>query len=329
MKKRLLALVLIAALCLPLLAACGGPSTTTPTRGQWDDHVFTSEYLGLRFVAPYGWEAATDAEIAEVMGIGAAFIAEAGAEIPDDLDTFHDMMVSSMFTGANVQIMFERHGGRRAPSADDFIDAMEDQLEEIGVGLTRISGTRRIGAYDWYSFATEMEIFGIVISGLQLFSIHEGYIRVIGVTYTEGFDSPEEILTNFVALGDAIPARQGEDFAGGIAALPGDIEGGEGEIGITTLPGDIATGGPISEVLLGTWAWDGDPNWTYVFAADGTATRGVPGQIETFTWWVEGDDHVLMDVGVMIESWTFIIEGDILTLDSRQVPGMTWSYVLV
>ncbi|MCL2588921.1 MAG: DUF4352 domain-containing protein, partial [Oscillospiraceae bacterium] len=70
----------------------------------------------------------------------------------------------------------------------------------------------------------------------------------------------------------------------------------------------------MAEVLFGTWAWDVDGGYTYVFNADGTGTRGFAGDLETFEWHTAGD-HLMIGN----ESWTFTIEGDTLTIDSRQV----------
>jgi len=83
--------------------------------------------------------------------------------------------------------------------------------------------------------------------------------------------------------------------------------------------------------LIGTWAWDTDDSFVYVFRPDGTATRGFYGNRFDFYWYVYGN-HLFMYVidiffGTFIEHWTFTIYDDVLTIVSAQVPGMTWSYV--
>ncbi|MCL2842963.1 MAG: hypothetical protein FWE28_05775 [Oscillospiraceae bacterium] len=83
------------------------------------------------------------------------------------------------------------------------------------------------------------------------------------------------------------------------------------------------------EVFVGTWAWDADDSYIYVFYADGIGFRGFDGEMEEFDWTVEGDDHLLilsLDT-YQIESWSFVIADGVLTIDNRQVAGMTWSYV--
>jgi len=85
------------------------------------------------------------------------------------------------------------------------------------------------------------------------------------------------------------------------------------------------------EIFVGTWAWVEDHSYTYEFYADGIGFRGFDGEMEEFDWAVEGDDHLLIaPFGTdILESWSFVITVDgMLTIDSRQAPGISWSYVL-
>ena len=140
MKK--IAIILVAVMLTAMLAACGG-TVTTPVRGVWADHYYTNEYLGVRFVLPLGWQATTDAELRMIAGLAGDFMAEAGAEMPEGIDTLTEMMASHPLEGANVQIIFERFRGR-APSREDFTEIVREQFEEIGGQVTGISGTTRI-----------------------------------------------------------------------------------------------------------------------------------------------------------------------------------------
>ena len=85
----------------------------------------------------------------------------------------------------------------------------------------------------------------------------------------------------------------------------------------------------LPEYFIGTWSWDADPGYTYVFHDDGIGFRGFAGALEEFDWVVEGDDHLLIMLldTYALESWSFTIVDGVLTIDSRQVPGRTWSYI--
>lgn len=106
-------------------------------------------------------------------------------------------------------------------------------------------------------------------------------------------------------------------------------------------PQDVADDNP----LIGTWTWPLMPEWRYVFNADGTGNRGVPGiLLEQFDWWTVGNDHLRLnltggyeaaleevlaagyDYLELEESWTFTISGNNLTIESRQIPGAVLTY---
>ena len=388
MKKKLLIALLLIALVLPL-AACGA-TVTEPTRGSWQDEVFTSEYLGLRFALPFGWEMADDALMAEVFGM-----AEAATDL-DGSGVIHDMMAIDFVSGTNIQIIYEAYG-RRAPSVDNLISATQEQFEELGARLIPISGTTQIAGQSFYSFATEMTVGDHVVSGRQFFNMSEGYIRTIIITYTSELESPEDFLRYFIGLNDTPP--QAPTLAGApelVGVWSWDMDGSytytfnedgsavrgftgntetfqwyiSGNNNIYMVTSDIterwtfdiadgvftitsrqvpdltwsyvltAVNAPAEEppaapatpadelnsALFGTWDWDVDASFTYTFNEDGTGTRGIPGNMENFTWHTSGT-HLYMDTPMLLESWSFEIVGGVLTIDSNQVPGMTWSYI--
>ena len=84
----------------------------------------------------------------------------------------------------------------------------------------------------------------------------------------------------------------------------------------------------ISEALLGTWAWLDDVTYLYVFNEDGTGTRGIGAAVEHFTWTAnDAAGHIDMVLSAMTEEWSFIIVNSMLTLTSRQVGGVSYSYI--
>ena len=82
-------------------------------------------------------------------------------------------------------------------------------------------------------------------------------------------------------------------------------------------------------VLVGTWAWEGDDSYYFVFNADGTGIQnwGTP---ESFSWRVAGYDRVILDFGDMFDNhWHFEINGDIMTIDSLQLADFRFYYIRV
>jgi len=198
MKKRICALLLCAVL---LLTACGGGSpltqSTAPELGVWNGNVFENEYLGLRLTLMDGWEAATDEEIAEM--IGADRYEDEFWELVEAGMVIYDMMANSMVTGANIQIGYERLLLRRM-SVADYLAIMAEEIEDSGMEVIETPGTTRIGAYEWYSIGSVVRMWGVNIYGRYFVNIEDGFARMIMIIYHEESESLEEIMAMFSSL---------------------------------------------------------------------------------------------------------------------------------
>ena len=78
--------------------------------------------------------------------------------------------------------------------------------------------------------------------------------------------------------------------------------------------------------LVGTWQWDEITSYEYTFRADGTGARGIAPDLDEFTWNSPEAGNVIMQSDTLDENWSYTIISDMLTLNSRQVPGMSFSY---
>jgi len=65
--------------------------------------------------------------------------------------------------------------------------------------------------------------------------------------------------------------------------------------------------------LIGTWIWEDDDSWIYVFNADGTGLGGFGPNRDAFNWHVHGNT-VFMDPLILGENWNFEVAGDALTM---------------
>ena len=81
--------------------------------------------------------------------------------------------------------------------------------------------------------------------------------------------------------------------------------------------------------LIGVWEWDLLASYTYIFCVDGTGFRGDGATTsDTFTWSVPEAGFLKMYVNDLpfSEDWDFTIEDDVLTIESRQLSTLTFSY---
>ena len=79
--------------------------------------------------------------------------------------------------------------------------------------------------------------------------------------------------------------------------------------------------------LVGIWEWDDMDTYLYIFNADGNGSRGFAPLIQQFTWEVCEAGHLSMTLGNNTEHWYMTIEGNVLTITSRQVANMQYSYI--
>jgi len=276
------------------------------TRGIWEDTMYISEYLNLRFVAPNDWIVATDDEIAEVMGIGAALIyGGIDDDFWDSVASFAlvDMMVSGPFGNPSLQIIIERLEYPLANiSAADYAQLLATDFELMLILDTRAyvaPGTTAIGDYDWHSVQIYTEMFNVTVVLTYFINVQDGFVRAILITHSDNMDVLGLILPRFSSLSEPVPP----------------------------LPTPPPPAESMDTAVVGSWAWDIDQGYVYEFLADGTGRRGWYPDLETFTWFTEeADNHLVMHFGFRQESWTYTIIDDVITLDNRRNIGETYSY---
>ena len=87
--------------------------------------------------------------------------------------------------------------------------------------------------------------------------------------------------------------------------------------------------------VVGTWGWDQFTDWQYVFNPDGTGHRGqgFGADFWEFTWETRGSQLRINLIGnvpsghIRNERWDFTVDGNVLTIESRQERGLTYSYI--
>ena len=290
-----------------------------PVRGVWNGNIWLSEYIGLYFYLPQGWEHASDEEIVDLVGLGTAVLelSDAGMAVPDELwemiddHVLHDMMAIDLEQGSNIQVIIERLPVLDIGIAEFFMHSA-DLLSQIGANVSRDLAPRQIGGLEWVGFEAYMDLLGFRQNMSYFMKVVDGFAILILVTT---FDDDGGAVDNYLRFFGPI------DNAPRPSWYPvGSIMSGE-MMRLPELEQPYA-----NHPLIGTWAWDMDSGFVYNFLADGSGTRGFPGAIDSFTWDVS-DDHLVMRLALMDESWTFTIDGNVLRIDSRQVPGMSWSYI--
>jgi len=273
---------------LLLFTACEnflGTGAVTPTRGVWENNVFTSEYLGLSFTIPSSWEAATEAEMLLMAANMFTLEGDSLQLMGGDDDVFYDMVATNHFTGAGVEIYFMRHGGLRPPTMAEAIDSLVELNEQMGGNVNYVSsGTVRIGEHDWGFVDAEMRMFGFTTFDRHFVIVRDGFICNIRIIYNDESELREVIQSMFGDLSGLPPAERPQE-------------------------------------LVGTWLWDEGISYKLIFHADGRGARGFDWEdleLEEFGWRIYDSEHLLIYTEFMIESFTYSISEGIITLDSLQ-----------
>jgi len=170
-----------------------------PIRGEWAGSTYANPSLGLRFTLPRGWMAASDSEIADMMGFMGDFFDLLPDNIWDRLDILLliDMVAMDPLTGANINILLERlvFPNTRISEAM-YIERMAMQLDSMGSTIIfDVPSPVRLGDYDWYSFGSESATSDAVSRGF--ITIQNGFARIITITYDGDPETLEEVLSMF------------------------------------------------------------------------------------------------------------------------------------
>jgi hypothetical protein len=170
-------------------------------RGTWNGKVYTNAFADIKFTLPEGWVAATDEEIASLMGQAADIFTDKEKWYIESakLTTIYDMMVQDPATMNNVSVMFENlslsPGGLKITEAD-YLEIVTTQLASLETMKytfdkpykTTINGV----VYDTVRATEE----NINITQYYLVHKQDNYMVALIIT-TAGDTKIDDILTSF------------------------------------------------------------------------------------------------------------------------------------
>ena len=86
--------------------------------------------------------------------------------------------------------------------------------------------------------------------------------------------------------------------------------------------------GDVYNALVGTWVWEGDPLWRFVFDAAGLGSRGIEGYEDEFEWGViDGRLRIFLPMASgLVDSWDVTINDDLLRLSYAQDASRVYYY---
>lgn len=218
--KKTLGLIICALLSLLMLAGCAGNSASPdpdgasaspsdgvsaekPSRGEWtSDNVYKNEYAGLTFNMPDGWTAATDDEIAQLMGLSADLMSEAGMQFTEkmlELQVINDALIRDSATGSSVIVTFENLGlvvGGSKTTEDEYLDIMKESLNatELTSYSFGDSYEEKIGRESYRVLKADAAEFDMV---QYIYVRKQGSYMIDVIVTVMGTDDIANIMSNF------------------------------------------------------------------------------------------------------------------------------------
>ena len=85
---------------------------------------------------------------------------------------------------------------------------------------------------------------------------------------------------------------------------------------------------PLEERLIGTWRWEGQHSWLFIFREDGTILDGPPGLRTIYNWQVVGDRLIVdgVDWNLSIEPMLVLNTGDNISFSVDRF-GERYTYI--
>jgi hypothetical protein len=161
-----------------------------PPEGSWNENVYTSESLGIRFTLPVSWELATPVEIR----LMEQSLETMTGDDPDSITTL--MMANNHHTDASVRISYQRYRGLTAPTPEQAVAAIMGSLEEMGTQVQNFEPTL-VGADLWHTIGTTMRLWGESWYGRTFTAVKNGHIIQITISTHDASETVNAILAMF------------------------------------------------------------------------------------------------------------------------------------
>ncbi len=177
-------------------------SNSEYTRGNINDDVYESEWIGLRFEADEDMTFATEEEVLQAMGLGMEML-EIEEETSENMLDYANMasvyeMLASDIYGNNVILMTEKLMIAGFSTAQ-YIDALKYQLEELtgkNFDFSEIT-TVEIGGKEFQRITFTYNVYGLDVN--QEYNVMKKGDRMISIILTKASDDADRFYDGFFA----------------------------------------------------------------------------------------------------------------------------------
>lgn len=174
-------------------------NNTEFSMGNWENNVYTNDFLGIKFKLPDGWLYSSKEEIAEIMSIGKELLNDDQKLVAElsELTSVSYMAANNPNTGDNLSIITEKP--LMDISVNLYIEQLKKQFSNLDSIDYDIKGTskEKVDGREYNTLSLETSISGIKINQKYYVCKLDKYIMVIICTSTSGEQNINEIVKNF------------------------------------------------------------------------------------------------------------------------------------
>ncbi|MBR4386532.1 MAG: hypothetical protein IKP51_08435 [Treponema sp.] len=167
--------------------------------GEWNENVYTNDFLGIKYTMPEGWTKYNDEQIAEMMNLGKELLNDNQKKFAElsKLTTVYHLLANNPMNGDTVCVITEKTF--LGISAETYSKTLKTQLEALDAIDYQVSDitTREIAGREFSELKTTVQAIGFDITQIY-YSYRLGkYILSIIVTSRGGDEGIDSMLKDF------------------------------------------------------------------------------------------------------------------------------------
>lgn len=164
--------------------------------GEWNDNVYTNDFLDLKFTQPEGWTHYSKEEIAEMMNLGKELLNDdqkASAKLAE-LTSAYYMVASNPKTGSNISVISDKQTAE--VTVEHYINELKTQLSKVESMTYEIGETSKetVAGKKCDTLTTTVPAYGIT----QKYYVYKMDKYFVGIIVTStGSDSLDDMIKCF------------------------------------------------------------------------------------------------------------------------------------
>ncbi len=167
--------------------------------GEWNDNIYTNDFLGIKFQLPEDWKRFSDEDLAQVMNLGTELLNDDQKKLAElsKINSVSYMGANNPATGDSIMVssvksIFDL-------TAEYFMNGVKTQLqalESIDYEVSEISKEELAGR-EYYVLTAKSEISGInLIQKFYVYKIDKYFLEIVATTL-RGEDAITEMMKAF------------------------------------------------------------------------------------------------------------------------------------